>query len=191
LTRGRIALALALAAAVGLVVTALAWAGSYAPLRVTAFGPGYGFSKQPSVDDDGVLNLVMRGTGDRVGEIRLVVANTGRLPVTVEKPPRDDHECSWLGKGEPGLCYGPVELRQAPAKNGDGYRLSTHSFRPIRLEAHETADIWVRVRETCHPDEDPGSTFSTFSGLKLVYRYLGRFQRTQEVALPFDIAYVC
>jgi hypothetical protein len=191
----RIAIAVALAGVAALAVAAFVSAKTYAPLAVTAYyGPGFGFSKEPRADDSsGLLDLVMRGTGDRVGEIRVVLVNTGRWPVTIKGLPKDDHECSWLGKGEPGLCYGPIELRQAPAKTEGGYALSTSPFRSIRLAAHTSGELWVRFRETCHPDRRRGigHSYATLQGIRLVYGYLGVFERTQAVGWPFGVTYVC
>ena len=189
-----LALAVVLAVLVALAVTAFVWAKSYAPLAACCYyGPGYGVSQKPVMDDNGFVGLVMRGTGRRVGEIHFRVGNDGPWTITIVRAvnPYDIDDCRGLRAKEPGSCFGPIRLRQPPARKGDGYALSTSPFRPVRVPPHATTDLWVRFQETCHPQRGVGPSLSEFSTITLVYRYLGRFERSQTVGWPFSVDYAC
>jgi hypothetical protein len=109
-----LALVLAVAILVALVVSALVWAKSYAPLRVTAYGPGFGVSEQPVGSEStacldftgcGHLAFVIHGDGRRIAEFHVVVKNDGRWPVTIRSA--DLHSYC-------GLPIKPEQLLRAP-----------------------------------------------------------------------------
>ena len=183
LTRRRFAIVLAV-----LLVTALAaaavsswvWAKSYAPLHVTAYGPGSGVSPRPvgSSNDPacpdftgcGRLAFVIHGKRRRIAEMHVVVRNDGRWGITIQR-----------GDFHP-YCSLPI--------NADTC-FELESMRPSRalgVPAHASADLRLRFRTNCRK-RTTGYTTGLFA-LPLVYRYLGVFERTQNVTLPFDVDYL-
>jgi hypothetical protein len=199
LTRGRIALALFLAflaLVIALAAGAFAWAKSYAPLRVTAYGPGFGVSERPvaSSGDPCIsvfpgcarLGFVVRAEGRGFAEFHVVVRNDGPWAITIERG--DFHSFCGLPINAD-YCYALQELRQPPPRDADGNALTTRPFRPLRVPAHASADLWLRFQTSCRKHSSGYS--SGFSAFPLVYRYLGHFERKQNVTSPFDIDFVC
>jgi hypothetical protein len=166
----------AVAAGAGLV-----WAKSYQPLEATAYySPGYGVSKTPRMDDDGLLSLVARKSPAHFAELRFVVQNTGRWPITIDRAV-PSYPCTT------GPCFALVGLREPPPERGAGYALSTRPLRPLRVPAGGKAELWVRYRGDCGI---VGRETMSSRGLALVYHYLW-FKRTQIVGWPFGITYSC
>jgi hypothetical protein len=189
LSRGRLAIAIAIVVLAGLIalaVSSFVWAKSYAPLRVTAYGPGFGVSKRPvgsnkdfacsaASADCGQLAFVVYGDRTRTAEFRVVVKNDGRWPVTIRRLDLDRYctrEVTFAN------CFQPDALRRASGP-----------FHSLRVAAHASADLWVRFVSNCRKHE-PGYGYGSYA-LPLVYRYLGHFERTQNVQLPFDVDYLC
>jgi len=193
LTRRLIALVVVLAAVVALTVSGLVWAKSYAPLRVTAYGPGFGFSKKPYAEVEDFcpelprgcaqLLFVARGAGTEVAEMRVVVTNSGPWPITIDRFV-GPYDCTRVANH----CFAPQELRGSPTRHATGYALSTRAFRPLRVEAHASADLWVRFRGLCLPQQQ--GLRARFD-LTLVYRYLRVFERTQRVLWPVWVTSAC
>jgi hypothetical protein len=194
LRRRLIALVLVLAIGVALAVSALVWAKSYAPLRVTAYGPGFGFSSGPYAEAGepcfdyrpggcAQLLFVARDAGTRIAEMHLVVTNSGRWPITIERTVVP-YDCTQVV----GHCFAPQELRRPPTMNANGQALSTRAFRPLRVEGHASADLWVRFRGRCLPSQQG---VRTRFALPLVYHYLRVFERTQRVLWPFWVTSAC
>jgi hypothetical protein len=197
LTRVLIVLALLLALVIALAAGAFAWAKSNAPLRVTAYGPGFGVSERPVGSSEGGvcisvfpgcgrLGFVVRGEGRRFAEFHVVVKNDGPWTITIERG--DFHSFCTLPINAD-ECIALQELRQPPPGDAGGLGLSTRPFRPLRVPAHASADLWLRFQTSCGK-HTPGYS-SGFSAFPLVYRYLRVFERKQNVTSPFDIDYVC
>jgi hypothetical protein len=197
LTRVLIVLALLPALVVALAAGGFAWAKSYAPLRVTAYGAGFGVSEEPVASSDvpcasvfpgcGRLAFVVRGEGRSFAEFHVVVRNDGPWAITIERG--DFHPFCTLPINA-NDCLGLQELRQPPLRDAGGHALTTRPFRPLRVPAHASADLWLRFQSSCLK-HSPGDYSSGFSGFPLVYQYLGVFERKQIVTLPFDIDYLC
>ncbi len=201
LTRRRLAIVLAVvvfAALTALAASSWVWAKSYAPLRVTAYGPGVGVAGRPvgSSDDGplcpaafntcGHLAFVVHGDHTRIAEFHLVVKNDGRWPVTIRRTDLD----AYCGQDVTfGNCFLPQALRRAPPAGASADVQTAGPFRPLRVDAHASADLWVRFVASCQKHE-PGYGAGSYA-LPLVYRYLGHFERTQNVQMPFDVVYIC
>jgi hypothetical protein len=193
-----LALALGLAVLVALAVSALVWAKSYAPLRVTGYGSGYGVSKKlfasdgPCFDVVGTgcarLTFLVRGEARRFTEFHVVVRNDGPWAVTIEHAAAPPYSCSDLFNRDSCMVF--RELRRQPSGQPGRYALSTGAFRPLRVPAHAHADLWLRFETSCSPNKPPQYSGGTL-GIPLVYRYLGHFERTQDVKAPFDFLFAC
>jgi len=187
LTRRRFAVVLGvvlLAGVAALGVSAWVWAKSYSPLRVTAYGPGVGVSAQPVGGGDdaacpaashgcGQLAFIVRGARTRIAEFHLVVKNDGRWPITIQR--RDVALPCHVGN-----CLLIQSLRSTRTAG---------RFHPLRVDAHASADVWVRFRSTCRQHQ-PGYGSGSYT-LPLAYRYLHVFEHTQNVQMPFDVDYLC
>jgi hypothetical protein len=90
-----------------------------------------------------------------------------------------------------GTCAVSPELRQAPRRTTAGYALSTRRFHPVRVAAHGTADLWVRLRVVCHPDPTSAGSYVSLGSVPLVYHYLAKFERTEDVGWPFAVTFKC
>jgi hypothetical protein len=199
LTRRRLAIAIALvlfAAVAALAVSSWVWAKSYSPLRVTAYGPGFGVSERPAGASDsacteafngcGHLAFVVHGKGTHVAEFQVVVKNDGRWPVTIRRA--DLHSYCTLPINVDN-CFELQSLRQGPPRYTGARAPTAGPFRPLRVAAHASADVWVRMLTSCYKHET-GYRGGSYA-LPLVYRYLSVFERTQNVSMPFDIDFVC
>ncbi len=182
LTRGRLAIALGVATLTALAVTALSWTRSYAPLEITAYGPGSGFSAKVSAESDSFCSTVdpcsrllfaVRGGGSRTADVHLVVTNRGRWPITIERAAIPPERCSKYAD----YCLLPTGLRR-----------SGGPFRPVRVAAHASADLWVRLRGTCTPPQS--GAYGTYA-VPLMYHYLGVFERSQRLEFPFSVMSTC
>jgi hypothetical protein len=199
LTRRRLAavfVVVLIAALVALAVSSFVWAKSYAPLRVTAYGPGFGVSERPVGSNDdplcaasapcGHLAFVIHGDRTRIAEFHLVVKNDGRWPITIRRPDLDVYCTRVVTFGN---CLQPEALRRAPPRSAGAQAVTAGRFRPLRVAARASADLWVRFAAGCQKHE-PGYGEGAYT-LPLVYRYLGHFERTQNVPMPFDVVYIC
>jgi hypothetical protein len=183
-----------IAALVALAVSSFVWAKSYAPLHVTAYGPGFGVSERPvgSGDDPtclrpcGHLGFVVRGKGTRIAEFHVVVKNDGRWPVTIQRAELESY-CMLPINSD--ICIELQALRRGPRGDDPSRSPTAGPFRPLRVAAHGSAEVWVRLLTNCRIHED-GYRSGAYS-LPLVYRYLGHFERTQNVLMPFDVVFIC
>jgi hypothetical protein len=178
-SRRLLVLGLVLAAAsIAAVSYAYASAADYRPLRAVAYAPGVGFSPKPTLNDEGEVDLHIDGYRHRFGIVDVVVRNDGRWRVRIERSV--SRPC----------------LDRTPPANGDGWCAgfdglrdgSGGKFAPVELAPGARTTLHLRYSGFCWGIKDAGSTFYA---VRLVYRYLGVFERGQEVGLPFSPSFTC
>ena len=184
----RRALAISAGALLVVVVAALGvwlWLGSYAPLRALdsgfAPGPGIGADVQPVAGSGGrpvFFPLAHRRTFDAAFTLR----NAGRFAVTV----------TGLEPSKPGptpyLGAALLLATTSSAASADPSQLAP--FGSLRIDPGDSAIVVVRFILDCK-----GATAATpdvyTSGVRLRYRYLSLFRRTETVRLPFAVTLRC
>jgi hypothetical protein len=184
----RVRTALLLVVAVLAVVAATAavlfvWLRTYAPLNATrnaSFAPGRGLSTsvRPTFGSGGKPVLFPAYRAARTFDTAFTIENTGRFAATV------------LGLASPapgggGLTAQAVFASDNPTVTADPAHL--HPLTSLRLDPKDTATLDVRWRLDCS-----GQTghFSS-DRVRLRFRYLSLFTRTQAVELPFAVALRC
>jgi hypothetical protein len=184
--RRAIAIAAAALLAAGIVVLGLwIWLGSYKPLRALATGyapgPGIGADVQP-VSGSGGHTVFFPVAQRRAFDTAFTLHNTGRFAVTVTglataKPATPP----WLGATE-------LLATTSSTASADPGRLTP--FGSLRIDPGDTAIVVVRFGLRC-----TGATRSSpdvfTDGVRLRYRYLSTFTRTQTVRLPFAVTLRC
>jgi len=158
-----------LAAGVAVLVIGLAavvlflWLRTYAPLRASgSFAPGPGVS------------TVLPGrkptfvTGGKDFVTAFTLQNAGRFATTIRSL-------------EPGA--GAVELQTTDSSIASAEPGHLHAFRPLRLDPGDSAILVVRWRLTCPAQ--------AVDGVRLTYRYLSLFTRTERIRLPFAVSPRC
>ncbi|HET7567730.1 MAG TPA: hypothetical protein VFJ91_07060 [Gaiellaceae bacterium] len=177
--------ALVVVAAAGAAAVVL-WARTYTPLEGTtgafAPGPGVGAAIPPAVGSGGreVFFPVYRKGRDFAASFTLhnsghfAVTVQGLVPATPQTPP-------WVG---------PVALLSTESVSSNAPAAHTRPFRPLRLEAGDTAVVVARFRLLCPSGHRQlPSVFA--DSLQLRYRYLRWFSRTETVRLPFAVTLRC
>lgn len=173
-----------------LVVAAIAaaglylWLGSYAPLDVLATGyapgPGIGAYVQPVTGSGGrpVFFPTRRATFDAA----FTLHNGGRFAVTV----------TGLASPQAGSApwIGPTALLATTSSTASAETSKLLPFQSLPLQPGDTAIVVVRFglrcagASTASPDVYAGS-------VRLRYRYLSLFTRTETVRLPFAVTLRC
>ncbi len=183
------ALKLAALAVAGLaLVVALALAGvviwlrTYAPLDADgAFSPGPGLRAaiRPAPGSGGKQVLVPSYRAGVPFLASFTLHNGGRFAVTVEglEPAPDEAPPSVEAVG---LLTPASVATTAPVG-------PTQPFQPLTLASGDTAVLVARFRLACH---GPAAAVST-DALRLRYRYLRWFERTQTLPLPFAVTLRC
>jgi hypothetical protein len=165
--------ATALAVVVALAGAALyVWLGSYAPLDAGGgFAPGPGLA-MPTNGASGKTSFVPAGER-RTFDTAFTLRNTGRFTVTVHGVADD---------ASTGLRpLGLLGTDSATASADPGH---IHHLRELRVGPGDSAILVVRWSVPCggRTSED---------ALRLRYRYLSLFERTQRVTLPFAVTLRC
>lgn len=164
------------AVAVVVVATLLGlslWLRAYAPLDgraggTFAPGPGLGADVEPTFGSGGKPVYIPAYRKGGSFDATFTLHNTGRFGVTVT--------------GLAGEATGPL----APAAVLDPGRRRPIS--DLRIDPHETALVDVRWRLDCRP----GTPHEVSSDrVRLRYRYLSLFTRTESVELPFAVTLRC
>jgi hypothetical protein len=168
----RVALAAVSAAVVvvGAVVLGLfLWLRTYAPLEATgpiAPGPGLGADVEPTFGSGGKTVFIPAYRRGRPFDTQLTLRNDGRFAVTV------------TGIEAPGGPLSPAQLLDP---------VHDKPLEELRLDPHDTALVGVRWTLAC-----AGAERQTASDrVRLRYRYLSWFTRTQAVELPFAVTLRC
>ena len=175
-------LIVAAVAAVGLFV----WLGAYAPLRVpdTGFapGPGLGADVQPVTGSLGREVFFPTLQRSRTFDTAVTLHNSGRFTVTVlglwEPPPG---RAPWIGATN-------LLATTSATASADPRELTRLS--ELRLEPGDSAIVVVRFGELCSGTTSASPDVYADS-LRLRYRYLSLFTRTQTVRLPFAVTLRC
>jgi hypothetical protein len=160
----------AVVAVVGLAVLGLfLWLRTYTPLRAIRPiqpGAGLGADVEPTYGSGGKTVFIPVYRRGRAFVVTFTLENTGRFAVTV------------LGT-DPGparaLTPGPLVVGPA-AFTGD-----------LRLNPHDSAEVSVGWRLDCSHTKSEVTT----DRLRIRYRYLSMFNRTQAVELPFAVTLRC
>jgi hypothetical protein len=172
------ALAVVVAAA---AVVLLLWLKTYAPLSATrggSFAAGRGLVAQPVFGSGGKAVFMPAYRKGRTFDTAFTLENTGRFAVTVLGLPTSQPNAE-------GLTPQAVLASDFPTASADLAHL--HPFGSLRLEPHDTAIVGVRWRLNC--TKNTGEIAS--DRIRLRYRYLSMFTRTQSVELPFAVTLRC
>jgi hypothetical protein len=175
-------LVVALVAAAGLFV----WLGSYAPLRSLsdefAPGPGVGAVVQPVSGSLGrtVYFPALRRSHDF--DTAFTLHNDGRFSVTV----------TGIAPGRPGAApwIGPIALLATTSATASADPKELVPFERLRLAPGDSALVVVRFGFRCR-GANAGSPDVFADRVRLRYRYLSTFTRTQTVRLPFAVTLRC
>jgi hypothetical protein len=169
----RRALAITAGAAVVVLIAAAGlylWLGTYAPLRAldSGFspGPGIGADVQP-VSGSGGRPVYFPAEHRRSFDMTFTLRNSGRFAVTVTALERPKPAAPpWLG---------PTTLLP---------------FTRLRMDPGDTATVTVRFALRCRGATRASPDVFT-DAVRLRYRYLSLFTRTQTVRLPFAVTLRC
>jgi hypothetical protein len=174
----------ALAVVVGAAAVVLVfWLRAYAPLSATrtgSFAPGRGLGAevQPTFGSGGRPVFIPAYRKGRAFDTAFTLENTGRFAVTV------------IGLAAPPPTAGALTAQAVfasdfPTASADPAHL--HPLESLRLEPHDTAIVDVRWQLDC--SKSSGEIAS--DRIRLRYRYLSLFTRTQSVELPFAVTLRC
>ncbi|HEY5100079.1 MAG TPA: hypothetical protein VII54_08510 [Gaiellaceae bacterium] len=185
----RRALAIAAGAVVVVAVAALGlwlWLGSYAPLHALdtgyAPGPGIGADVQPVSGSGGrpvFFPALRRG---RTFDTAFTLHNGGRFAVSV----------TGLEQSTPGTppWLGATELLATTSSTASADPNELVPFGGLRLAPGDSAILVVRFDLRC-----AGATAASHdvytTGVRLRYRYLSLFRRTETIRLPFAVTLRC
>jgi hypothetical protein len=155
------------------------WLRGYAPLEARgayAPGPRLAADVEPVTGSGGkpVFVPAYRRPGETF-DTAFTVHNSGRFAVTLLGFEPD------AGTSRPAAAG----LFRTDAPNPVPGRL--HPFRRLRLDPDDTATVVVRWRLDCSTEKT--STFS--DAVRLRYRYLSLFTRTERIRLPFAVTLRC
>jgi hypothetical protein len=184
----RRALAISGGALLVVVVAALGvwlWLGSYAPLRAldTGFapGPGIGADVQP-VSGSGGRPVFFPVAHRRTFDTAFTLHNTGRFAVTV----------TGLEPSKPGPTpyLGAALLLATTSATASADPGQLAPFRSLRIDPGDSAIVVVRFVLDC-TGATSGSPDVYTSGVRLRYRYLSLFRRTERIRLPFAVTLRC
>jgi hypothetical protein len=177
-------------AGVGVVVAAgltavVLWLRTYAPLDAAgafAPGPGIGAVIEPALGSGGKEVFFPAYRDGRTFLASFTLHNGGRFAVTVERL-------------EPTAATAAPAVAAAALQTPDSVSIAAPAaharpFRPLTLAAGDTAVLVVRFRLACPARAGRIPAVSTDS-LRLRYRYLHWFERTQTVTLPFAVTLRC
>jgi hypothetical protein len=171
-------------AVVGVAVLALfLWLRTYAPLqadRVTgsvAPGPGLDADVEPTFGSGGKTVFLPAYRAGRPFDVAFTIENTGRFAVTL----------TGIAVRTDSMLY-PDALFATDAA-GSAAPSHLHPFQDLRLNPKDSAQIAVRWRLHCPKGNSGGQIAS--DRVRLRYRYLSMFSRSQSVELPFAVTLRC
>jgi hypothetical protein len=167
-------------AVVGLAVLALfLWVRTYAPLSAlrsgaVAPGPGLGADVEPTFGSGGKTVFIPAYKRGRPFNVAFTIENTGRFAVTLTA----------VSSVHSGPLYADQLFATDSAASADPAHL--HPLRELRLDPKGTVLIAVRWHLDCTNTQEV-----TTDHVRLRYRYLSMFRRTQSVELPFAVTLRC
>jgi hypothetical protein len=179
--------ALVAGAAAAVIATAavvlFVWLGAYAPLDATrssnfAPGPGLGANVLPTFGSGGKPVFIPAYRKGRPFDTAFTLENTGRFAVTVLGLAAQPQDVS-------AVIAQAVLASDVATVSADPAHL--HAFGSLRLEPHDTAIVDVRWRLDC----TKSSGQIAVDRVRLRYRYLSLFTRTESVELPFAVTLRC
>ena len=181
-TAALVAAAVASVAAVA-AAALFVWLRAYTPLdamRSTDFapGPGLGANVQPTFGSGGKPVFIPVYRKGRPFDTAFTLENTGRFAVTVLELRTETQNA------------GPLTAHAvlaSDAATASANHADLHALSSLRLEPHDTAILDVRWRLDC--TRSSGET--TADHVRLRYRYLSLFTRTESVELPFAVTLRC
>lgn len=172
-------------ATVAIVVAALLalflWLRTYAPLDATGSGsfgpgPGLGADVEPTFGSGGKTVFIPAYRKGRPFDASFTVENTGRFPVTLI--------------GLTSTHVGPIFAEQLFATDtGSAAPAHLHPFADVRVEPKGSVIVAVQWHLDCTGNAK-GSEATT-DHVRLRYRYLSMFSRSQSVELPFAVTLRC
>lgn len=177
----------AIATGVVVIVAAVAaaavyvWLLGYAPLDASgdfAPGPGLGADVQPVTGSGGKQVFIPAYRKGRPFDTAFTLRNTGRFSVTLTG-------LRTAAEPQAPLSAGALLTTDSSTASADPGNL--HAFRSFRLAPGDSAILVVRWRLDCsrRPDEVADDA------VRLDYRYLSRFSRSQTLTLPFAVTLRC
>jgi hypothetical protein len=174
----------AVVAALGLAVLGLfLWLRTYAPLAAVDItgsvtpGPGLGADVEPTFGSGGKTVFIPAYRRGRPFDAAFTIENTGRFAVTL----------TGITTHRIGSLYPDTLLATDSVGSADPAHL--HPFQALRLNPKDSALIAVRWHLACAKDTN-GAEF-TSDHVRLRYRYLSVFNRSQSVELPFAVTLRC
>jgi hypothetical protein len=170
--------------AIGLAAAVL-WLRTYAPLDgrgAYAPGPGLGAVSAPALGSGGKEVFFPAYQRGRPFFASFTLHNGGRFAVKVEA--MEAPGATSAPSVAAGTLLTPDSLSTA------GVAGHTHPFRPLTLAPGDSAVLVARFALAC--PAGGGRVPAVFTdSLRLRYRYLHWFERTQEVRLPFAVTLRC
>jgi hypothetical protein len=162
------------------------WLGSYAPLRAasTGFapGPGVGADAQPVAGSGGRTVYFPAVGRRRTFDTAFTLRNGGRFTVTVLGiAPVTTGPAPWVGA---------VELLATSSATASADPNELLPFQSLRLARGDSAILVLRFGLRCKGATSTSPDVFT-DGVRLRYRYLSLFTRTQTVRLPFAVTLRC
>jgi hypothetical protein len=164
-------------AAVGLYV----WLVHYAPLDADgnfAPGPGLGADVQPVLGSGGKPVFIPAYRKGRPFDTAFTLHNSGRFAVTVT---------GFAGSATADTPLAAVEVLATDSSAASADPANLEPFRRLRLDPGDSAILVVRWGLDC--SQRPAETSA--DAVRLHYRYLSRFSRSQTVTLPFAVTLRC
>jgi hypothetical protein len=178
-------LAAALVVVLAAVATVVLWLRTYTPLDTIgdfAPGPGVGAVIEPALGSGGKTVFFPAYRAGKTFDASFTLHNSGHFGVTVEglavpspqSPP-------WIG---------PSRLLTTASVSANSPVGHTSPFQPLVLSAGDTAVLVVRFALSCPSRK--GRVESVFAdSVRIRYRYLRWFSRSQTVKLPFAVTLRC
>jgi hypothetical protein len=182
---GLVAAAIVVVLAVGLAAIVL-WLRTYAPLDSAggayAPGPGIGAVIEPATGSGGKTVFFPAYRHGRPFVASFTLHNAGHFGVSIEG----------LAAPKPGIppWIGPEALLTTSSVSSAAPTGHTAPFQSLSLSPGDTAVVVVRFRLSC--PAHGGRVAPVFAdSIRLRYRYLHWFERTQTVRLPFAVTLRC
>jgi pimeloyl-ACP methyl ester carboxylesterase len=162
------------------------WLGSYAPLRAatTGFAPGSGVGAdvQPVTGSGGRAVFFPVVRRQRTFDTAFTLRNGGRFTVTVLGLQAESPEAApWVG---------PMKLLATTSATASADPGELLPFQSLRLARGDTAILVVRFGLRCKGATSKSPDVFT-DRIRLRYRYLSLFTRTETVRLPFAVTLRC